>query len=177
MTDPKQTSDDWARIADDERARRAIRRAVGGSVILLIVTALFGLVAVVPLSISLMIGHTRYAPGHAVYFSLCFLGFFVPAILYLLACLGLVRFKTWAAIVMVVVSMIHALCALVVAIGLLIASRTVGSVLVALSTPAFVLFAGAGATAYFAWQALRGMNFLRDTSSAFQPILKASADR
>ena len=76
-------------------------------------------VAALPLAISLLVGHTRFAWGHILYFAAVSVTMALPAAVYFIVAWQLHKRRTWGAYLGIVVAALHDACALIGLVALI----------------------------------------------------------
>src|SRR5207249_3496035 len=104
------------------------------------VSLALGAIAALPLSIALLIGRTRFAWGHLLYFGACAMVFLAPAALYLWLANDVRRRKHWAIITAIIAAAIHGLCAITGLIGLIVLARWSGGAFITAPAAGAILF-------------------------------------
>jgi hypothetical protein len=130
------------RISDP---RILLRRAV---LLMRVWAAVFlglGAVAVLPLSLALLVGRTRFVAGHMLYYGVCAIVFVAPAALYLWFAVHVRCRRQWAIVAAISAAAIHGLCAICGLIGLIFLMRVSGGAFIIAPAAGAVLFASASA--------------------------------
>lgn len=154
----------------------ALRSVVNIVYVLVALCAILALLAIAPLGIALLVGRTKFGPGHIIYFGVWTFSFGAPAALYMFVITHLRRRKQWAAVMGIVVAATHAVAGLLV-IGLTAwAIRTVGPTLLIPATAALVLIVPA---ILLIFRISRLFNHLHELdaneTAGFSPIMAATS--